>query len=285
VPWGVAAAGVAAAGSIGAAAISNSKNKGGAGGSYQPFKEVNTPLFTTSVRGQGAYDTLLTPKFDQLMAQFRGSADKQIASYDGLMSQVAPGTGRLTEATRQIFANARSRLTDAKNAATSDLRGNLESRRVLGSSFATDTMARAEAEFAKAENELTDAENEAQARNVLFELEKTTQFIDKMAATDQNAILAEINELNLIGGQSAALASQATGAIAANNQLMTQLAAQSAAGQGQLFGLLGGSFGTKLMDMFNKSQPGTPTSTSGTNPFAGGAVGWINPDTGMTFAG
>lgn len=88
---------------------------------------------------------------------FQGAIDRT----SGLMDRVKPGFGDLTDAAVTAIDRGRER-------ATSNLRGELNKRRILGSSFANDQIARTELDF-------TEKEKAARAESFLQELDLTSQ--------------------------------------------------------------------------------------------------------------
>lgn len=92
---------------------------GGLGGSIDSQGNV---LFNRSGESQGWMDTL------------GGGLSQDEAAYAGLLGQIAPGYGLLSQSAEQTLQNAKAK-------AVGDLQANLAKRRVLGSSFANDQLA------------------------------------------------------------------------------------------------------------------------------------------------
>lgn len=139
-----------------------------------------------------------------------------------LRSQVTPGFGRLTTSRLAEIENARQR-------ATGNLRENLQRRRVLGSSFASDALARTEAEFAQQAERV-------QAESFLQELELSTQLIEREFGARRGEFQTSLDELNLQADVATQLASGATATLGANARLKAELDAKASAGAGQFFG-------------------------------------------------
>ena len=78
--------------------------------------------------------------FDKLSGQFSSGSRE----FDNLLGKVSPGFGNLTNARVQA-------IRDAARSSIGNLGDTLSRRRVFGSSFGQDAIARAEAEFGKAE--------------------------------------------------------------------------------------------------------------------------------------
>lgn len=161
-----------------------------------------------------------------------------------LRDMVAPGFGRITESRVQAVERARKR-------AVGDLRGNLARRRVAGSSFGADTLARAEQEFGQAEADV-------RARSFLEELDASTRLLELQSNAQLAQIQTFINELNLEVDVALKLSNQFSAAITANNQLLAELATANASGIGA-FGAFAFDkiFGdTALLDMFSGAATG-----------------------------
>lgn len=153
---------------------------------------------------------------------FRNSAN-QIA---GLRSQVRPGFGRLTESRVQAIENARRR-------SIGNLRENLQRRRVLGSSFGQDALARAEAEFAQ-------EEAQARAQSFLEELDLSQRLLEKETESRANRFQTVLNDLNLQAEIATRLATNATNALSSTAQMEGQLLSEGRAqNQDVSGGLLG----------------------------------------------
>lgn len=145
---------------------------------------------------------------------------KQIAD---LRSQVTPGFGALTTSRLQQIENSRQQ-------AIGNLSQNLASRRVLGSSFAQDTLARANAEYGQ-------QAADAAAQSFLQELDLNNQLLQEQFSAQRGEYQTKLDELNLEANAATQLASQATAQLGENARLQAQLDAQSASGLGQLVGL------------------------------------------------
>ena len=158
---------------------------------------------------------------------------------EGVSAGLSAGGQAFGDLRRNIMPglNASSRLQDLENArlrATGNLRENLRRRRVLGSSFAGDALARADAEFAGEADKI-------KAQATLQEAQVTSELIAKETQARVGAFQSVLNNLNF----EAALAEKMTGAA---NQIMAQNARQEAAAkQANTSGVLG--FGTRLFGL------------------------------------
>lgn len=164
-------------------------------------------------------------------AAVRGVADTfggQAGEIAALRPSVAPGFSDLR----------RSRLSEIENARTNaigNLRENMARRRVLGSSFGQDALARAESEFGQQRDRVA-------AESFLQELEATNNLINQEYQARRGQFQTGLDELNLeadLASKLAATASQQLGANARmESQLTASLGAKEAEGQGKFFGQL-----------------------------------------------
>lgn len=168
------------------------------------------PIFGRSDLTQGLLDEIRTVGAD---------ATSQL---DSLIGRVRPGFGDLTEARVAPITAARQR-------GVSNLRGNLQRRRLLGSSFAEDSIIRAEREFAE-------AEQLARAQGLLEELELTTRLIDQRTNSALRAASVELDQNNFELGLTTQVLTGVQSAMTETAKAQAQLAAASAQGAGQFLG-------------------------------------------------
>lgn len=154
----------------------------------------------------------------------------------GLLPQVEAGFGRLTQAGMDTFGAARERLQNQRSRAVGNLRDNLARRRVLGSSFATDALARADNEFAQSERELATQEAQFKATSFLQELDLTHKLMGEAASFEIEAFNTALNELNLQANLAANLATGTATAIQNSANLQTQIMNANAQQTAQLWG-------------------------------------------------
>lgn len=140
----------------------------------------------------------------------------------GLRASVAPGVSDLRAARLAEIDNAR-------NASVSNLRDNMARRRVLGSSFGQDALARADLEFGQ-------AREKTQADSFLQELELTNQIANQEFQARRSQFQTGLDELNLQADIATKLASSASAQLGANARLEAELNAKSNAGAGKFFG-------------------------------------------------
>jgi len=175
------------------------------------------------------FSTTLTALGTPVQSAFATRFPRQLSNLDTLRRILTPGFSDLR----------RQRLTalrDKERVAIGNLAENLARRRVLGSSFAQDALARAEAEFGRQESAV-------QGESFLAELATNLELIDREAKLIADSLNREISQLG-VAAQSALGFSQV---VANNARFQQERAAKEAAARGSLFGnLLGlglGAFG------------------------------------------
>lgn len=184
-----------------------------------------------------------------------------------LRATVAPGFNDLL--------NSRlNTLNDARTSAIGNLRENLASRRVLGSSFGQDTINRGEAEFARQKDAIV-------TDNFQKSLEMNNRLLGQQYDAYNKAFQTGLTELNLEASVAQELTGKASQALldAAKTQASLTLQAQSfnaasalsqGQGLGQAIGMVatGGMSGlTGGMGGTGASPMGSFFSPSGSNPF------------------
>lgn len=153
-----------------------------------------------------------------------------------LRSTVAPGFNDLLK----------SRLTDLNNnasAAVGNLAQNLQSRRILGSSFGQDTLSRLQ-------NTQQQARDSVIADNFQKSLAMNNQLLTQQYDAYTKQFMTGLNELNLEAGMASTLSSKASDILAANaklteqaNEFNAKANLNTATGVGQFFGQLSGMGG------------------------------------------
>lgn len=173
--------------------------------------QIVTPGYTVDAGGNLTRSGSAGAAFDTRLPRI-------LSDLDTTRAGTTPGFGALTAARVQSAK-------DAGAAGISNLRGDLARRKVLGSSFASDALSRAELEVGK-------AVGEAKAQSFLEELDAMTKILQQEYSTITGALQVNLAEL---GAGSQAVAALNGLSIDAQN-----LYAQQLAGQGQLLGTLAG---------------------------------------------
>ncbi|MBT8459789.1 MAG: hypothetical protein KJN60_08990 [Boseongicola sp.] len=159
---------------------------------------------------------------------FRNTANE----FGNLRGLVEPGFGAITDARVGEIENARRRTIG-------DLRENLSRRRVLGSSFAGDQLARAEAEFAQ-------KRANAEAQGFLEELEVSTQLLANETNANINSVQVLMDELNTRLGIASGNAAPLAQALANAGRMTAEIMSRSAMGQGAALNSIAGPIGDAL---------------------------------------
>lgn len=160
----------------------------------------NTFSLTRTSEGQASLDALKSA-YSAAGSDFRSLAAK-----------VTPGMSELTNSRLDQVETSRRR-------SVGNLRENLQRRRVLGSSFGQDAIARAEREFSQEADRV-------KAESFLQELDMQTQLLAKANAVAIEGSNAVISQLNFESGMAAQMSSQISGIFAQNTQLNAQLTAE-----------------------------------------------------------
>lgn len=211
--------------------------------------------------GQNAIGTVtLDPNSErgQTISGLTGAADTAANTFGDLYNTVRPGFNDLL--------NARlAQINDASRAAIGDLRSNLASRRIMGSSFGESTVNRANAEFSR-------QRDQAIADNFLKSLDAQRQLTADQLNARLQSFKPKLDELNLEAGLAQQLGAQGSQQLAHNAEVNAQIQNQaSASGLNALGSLLGTGLG------FAKSfiPTGGFSSMFGASPVSAGSYGGI----------
>lgn len=205
-----------------------------------------------AIPGPGGVQVTSSGERQGLVGSLSRTFPEQAKLLSELRGQVTPGFGRLTTSRLAEIESARAR-------SVGNLRENLQRRRVLGSSFASDALARTEAEFAQQAERV-------QAESFLQELELSTNLIAQEFTVARGEFTTQLDELNLQADLASQLASGATATLAANARLSAELDARASAGAGQFFGQtfqpIIDSLGSSVSDFFAKASIGSSLAAS-----------------------
>lgn len=179
----------------------------------------------------------------------------------GLRSTVGPGMNDMLKARL-------AQINDSANSAIGNLRQNLDSRRVLGSSFGQDTLSRAGAEFSRQRDQAT-------ADNFMKSLDINQQLITHEYQARRSQFQTGLDELNLESGIASQFNSTANKLMADAASAQANLDAKSATGAGSFFGGLAQKFGGPIASKLGSMFGGTATA-------AGAAAGEGATIMGMT---
>jgi hypothetical protein len=189
----------------------------------QQFKPtgINAGGLSSSLQGD---NLTITPSAERigLVRNLAGGFGSEADALAGLRARISPGFSDLR-------ASRLKEIDDARTAAIGNLRENMARRRVQGSSFGQDALARAELEFGQAREKTA-------AESMLQELEASNQLIQQEFAARRGQFETGLADLNLQADVATKLASSATSQLGANARLETELNAKEQAAKGKFFG-------------------------------------------------
>lgn len=163
----------------------------------------------------------ITADRQALTGKLSGVFSDRAQALKGLLGEVTPGFGRLTK-------SRLAQLSDARNRTVGDLKSSLERRKVLGSSFANDTITRAEGEFARAEDEIV-------ATSFLQEIDISINLVNQISEAAALSFQTILDDQDAAANLGAQLITGTAAAISQNNATRAELAVQSARGAGKFF--------------------------------------------------
>lgn len=206
-----------------------------------PLPSINAGGF----RGEGGR-IRITPEraalTNQLSGLFTGQADR-------ISELVGPGL----EGLRSVRLN---QINDAARRSIGNLRENLQRRRVIGSSFGQDALARAELEAGR-------ERSRAEAQTFL----EGIQFIEQESNLRRQAVDAQLSDLNAAADIGLALSGRASTQLQQNATIKAELAAKEARASGQFFGQISrpviNSIGDAVGGFFGGGSTGVRTDAAG----------------------
>jgi len=158
---------------------------------------------------------------DQLINQIGGTLNKESRAFANLRDQFGVGTSNI----RKDLLN---RIDNNQTKFIGDLRDSLHRRRIAGSSFAADTLARANREFNDQRSQVADQVG-------LLELQAQGQLINQQFTTAVQSFNNALQEMNLQGNTAVSLATSGQTVLANMAKVQANLLAQQAQGTGLLF--------------------------------------------------
>lgn len=164
----------------------------------------------------GANGVSVTSSNDRLLQLGKLAAlfPQQASEIAALKARVAPGMSELRAARLGEIENSRAR-------AVGNLRDNLQKRRVLGSSFAQDSLANAESEFAQQKSKVA-------GESFMQELEATNQLMTQEYEARAGEFQTWLGEMGLQASLAAELSAQFQSEANKNMQLKASLLAELA---------------------------------------------------------
>jgi len=208
----------------------------GGAGSSAPTVNYTPPGFSAgglnATFGNNGYTVSPSAGRSAAVGSVANTFGQQANALGQLASTVTPGFSALRSAQMSTLNNQRT-------AALGNLRQNLASRRVLGSSFAQDSLARADQDYQQT------AAN-VQAQTYLQELQSSQQLIQQQYTAARGEFQTSIDEMNLEANLASSLTQKASSSLESAAQTQADLDAKAAAGTGSFFGGLGSQIGTGL---------------------------------------
>ena len=214
------------AGLVGLGIGANAAFKSSPGRQPNAFGGTSTGFrFGTQLDSEGrGVNSFLQRTGSEAQTQFDNRFGRGLSDLDSLRSEVRPGFGRFTDAGVRSIRNAR-------RSALGNIRDQLSRRRVLGSSFGQDTVARANREFGEAEDKV-------RAQSIIQEIATSSQLLKQESEQIFQGVQRELAELQVAKGLSTDFGSM----ISKNTQFEQTLEAERIAGQAAFGGSMAGTF-------------------------------------------
>lgn len=152
--------------------------------------------------------------FNRQFQELGGMRDE----FSGLQAQLAPGFGAITQA-------AITNLENRRRSAIGNLRENLQRRRVLGSSFASDALGRTEAEFAQQEAEIRAQAKMKEVGATEQLMARQVDLINQQAQARSNEFNVQLQQLNLEAQIATQISTGVSAIMAQNAQAQSQIIA------------------------------------------------------------
>lgn len=158
------------------------------------------------------------------------------ATYDDLARQSAGLGAMVAPGYNDLLSAQLGDINNQAHKAVGDLRTNLQSRRILGSSFGQDTLARAEAEFSKQRKDTI-------AQTFLSSLDARNKLLQQEYQARTAGAMTGLNELNLEAGVANGLIGSTNAIMAENARADAKAQAAAEAGAGKFLGTVVGGVG------------------------------------------
>ena len=195
---------------------------------------IDTPGISTRL-SDGRLTLTSSPQVTGALDTFASASSDAAAGFGEIRALVTPGFGRLSETTTDLFARARQRIAANRKKSIGDLRENLNRRRLLGSSFADDSINRQIRVSDDALRDLVATENQVLAGNFLQELDLQTTLIREEAQVRINGAVQTLNQLNFESSIAAELATAFNSTISELAAFQADLLAQGSRARGAFF--------------------------------------------------
>lgn len=230
----LAAIGTAAASGLASSAASSLLGGGSGGGSADELSKnfrgnnptinssgININAFKNNSKDFG-FDIGLGAGLTGALDQFRSLSGNTVGQLGRQQARLAPGFSDLRKAGLAQLDNSRTRTIG-------DLRDDLARRRVLGSSFANDTITRAESEFGQQRAQF-------EAQTLMQEIDATVNLINQQSQISLTAISQDIAAQASLADIGASLVTGVQSNLTALAQTNAQIAAANASANAQGIG-------------------------------------------------
>lgn len=219
------------AGSLATAGVGRLLGGGGGDDKIESFSPTGITAggLTSGFDSRGNLTISSSGERQQAVQNVANTFGAQADAIERFLPQIGVGTSEARKAAISAINNRRS-------SAIGNLKDNLARRRVLGSGFAQDALARAELEFAQEEARIA-------AESTLREQAATMAAMEQTYNLRRSQNQVYLDELNLEANLAATLAKQSTEALAANARVGAELDYYENRGRGQVAGRLAAPIG------------------------------------------
>lgn len=217
---------ILATAAIGAAASAGANKLFGGGGggssSKNSFAGINAGGLNAKLGKKNQINLSSNPLRDRLVGDVASTFSKQAEIIGNQRNRARLGLSDLR-------ASRLAGLENARQKSVGNLRDNIASRRVSGSSFGQNALTRANLAFQEEGDRI-------RSESFMQELDLTNKLIEQEFNTRRQGFQTVLDEMNLQAEVATQLATRATAEFGANARLKQELAAKSAAGAGEFFG-------------------------------------------------
>lgn len=168
----------------------------------------------------GGYNLTPSAGATSALGSLQSTFGQQAGAYGALAKTVQPGFSQLRRA-------GLNQINTQQQATTSNLRDNLAQRRILGSSFAQDSLGRSDAEFAQKKADFV-------AQSYLSEVQTSQQLIQQQYQAAAQQYSVGINQMNFDTGVAAQLTAGMNSALAGVAEAQAKLDQTQAITQAQM---------------------------------------------------
>lgn len=215
---------------------------GGPGAATAPIEAYTPSGFTsaglTGSFADGTFSLTQSPELQSAMGGLQSALSQRALEFANLRKGLRRDAGALIGGLKKTGIQG---IREKRRRAIGDLRENLASRRIAGSSFAADAASRAEAEFAKEE-----AQFGAEADIKQFEMEQQVlaqemELLGQETEANIQGFQASLTQLNLESGLAAQISTAMSGIAAENARAIGEIMAEYAAARANIVGSIAGA--------------------------------------------